>query len=282
MSQPLKSRYLATKHRLASTLKGRFGVQPLHTAQNDLEQWLDSPLGQRLLTEEHRCIERSLRCLFGYHLMQLSISRKLDLCCDSPINHRFQLNVQPFGESDLSGCVANFEQLPLSSDSIDVCLLHHVLEFSTNPHQLLREASRAIIPHGYLLIVGFNPWSLYGACRPLAGLVSRSAQWRYNSLRLGRLFDWLRLLDFEPMAVEKGYYGLPFGQRPSPWMDNLGRSFLSGCGAFYVVSARKQVMPVTPVKPKWQATLPEWAPGRARSKASTKIPVAARTQKKSR
>ena len=38
--------------------------------------------------------------------------------------------------------------LPFESQSIDLVVLPHVLEFSDNPHQVLREVERILRPEG--------------------------------------------------------------------------------------------------------------------------------------
>ena len=42
-----------------------------------------------------------------------------------------------------------FRDLPIASNSIDLLLLPHVLEFSVNPHQILREVQRVLMPDGH-------------------------------------------------------------------------------------------------------------------------------------
>ena len=48
-------------------------------------------------------------------------------------------------------------QLPLASQSMDLVVMPHVLEFSKDPHQILREAERVLMPEGQIIIAGFNP-----------------------------------------------------------------------------------------------------------------------------
>ena len=72
----------------------RFYIRPLSESQTELEIWLQTPLGQRLISQQQQHISHLLRCIFGYHIMQLSISQTLDLTTDSPINHRFHLRTQ--------------------------------------------------------------------------------------------------------------------------------------------------------------------------------------------
>jgi len=37
----------------------------------------------------------------------------------------------------------------------------HTLEFTNDPHQVLREVDRVLIPEGHVVILAFNPWSLW-------------------------------------------------------------------------------------------------------------------------
>jgi len=86
---------------------------------------------------------------------------------------------------------AEFVQLPLDTESVDVLILPHVLEFEPDRHQLLREAERVLKPEGRLHILGFNPLSLHAWWRP-AG----SSPLHWGCISPGRVLDWLSLLQF--------------------------------------------------------------------------------------
>ena len=70
--------------------------------------------------------------------------------------------------------LARCHELPIATQSIDLVVLPHVLEFADEPHQILREVDRVLMPEGRLVIVGFNPWSLWGAAQR-ARLLARDA-----------------------------------------------------------------------------------------------------------
>ncbi len=53
-------------------------------------------------------------------------------------------------------------QLPFAEKSVDACLLSHTLAYAANPHRILREVDRVLIDDGWLVISGFNPFSLLG------------------------------------------------------------------------------------------------------------------------
>lgn len=261
--------------RLRETMHRRFGVLPFDQSQPDIEAWMETPLGNALVQEEKASLDEALGDLFGYHLMTLSISRKLDLTSASRVQHCFPLMPLPndtsvgaaevkreerCGSGLTAGAVADIQSLPLASEAIDVAVLHHVLEYSQSPHQLLRETARVIIPRGHVVIVGFNPMSNFGLWKVAARLIRRKPHWRFHSLRLGRILDWLRLLDFEPVSVQQGFYRPPMQQvglmRRLQWVERWGKKAGAPFGGYYLIVARKDVAAMTPIKPVWQSFNP--------------------------
>lgn len=219
----------------------------------ELEDWFRSDLGREVLVREQELIDQCLPCLFGYHLLQLSVSRDACLYRASPIRHKFALS--PMRTKEGISARAAPESLPLEADSVDVALLHHVLEFSQNPHRLLRETSRILMPRGHLLITGFNPWSVFG----LWGMLGRrfgSPLSRSHLLGSRRVADWLRLLGFGIESVRYTFYRLPVNR--SAWLqrfarvERIGTRLAIPLGSVYQVHACKEVIPVTPVRPHWE------------------------------
>jgi SAM-dependent methyltransferase len=245
--------------RLATLWRKRFGVLPLRESIDDLTPWFDTPLGQALLQEEQEAIDDSLQGLFGFYLMQLGISGKLDLTSSSLISHHFVLHPRCEADSK-AGALSDFNHLPLASEFIDAVVMHHTLDYSQSPHHLLREVVRTIIPRGHIVIVGFNPYSLWGIWARLARIFSPLPRWRFQYLRLGRLIDWLKLLDMEPIAIYKGFFRPPLAQEKAikhlHWLERWGKRLRLPWGGFYLVIARKDHIPLTPIKLKWQPYRP--------------------------
>lgn len=236
-----------------------FGVAEIESLAPSLEAWFETPLGSNLLEAEQEVIDTALNYLFGYHLMQLSIDRRAKLYEKSKINHCFGLHPMAT-DGKVYTATSNFESLPLESDVIDVAILHHVLEFSSDPHRLLREVARTITPHGYMVIVGFNPISLLGIRRQIARHTLRKPHQRSHAIRLSRLVDWLRLLDFTPVKIQRGLFRIPVNNRfllnHWRWFERFGAKLLTPTGGFYLIIARKQTAAVTPIKPSWKFAKP--------------------------
>lgn len=237
-----------------------FGLCDLRSSVPSVERWFDSPLGREVLRAEQEWLDETLSCLFGYHLLQLSVSRQPVLYQNSRINHRFALHpLAQHAESGIQG-TADFEYLPLDKESIDVAIVHHLLEYTQDPRRLLRELSWSIAPHGYLIVLCFNPWSIMGMSRSASGLLTRRPDLRARRVSLSRTLDWLQLLDFEPTQVCRLLFRPPINNsaslRYTQWMERVGQRLDIGVGGVYVVVARKQMAAVRPTKLGWPKLSP--------------------------
>jgi SAM-dependent methyltransferase len=67
----------------------------------------------------------------------------------------------------------DFDALPFPNQSLDLVLLPHTLELARDPHDTLREVERVLVPEGRVVIVGFNPASLWGLRQQRAHLDRR-------------------------------------------------------------------------------------------------------------
>lgn len=217
-----------------------------------IRAWFDSPLGQQVLGVEKAVLEQLLPEFFGYRLMQLSIQHA-PLYTASPIQHKFSMGLQGDHCGDFVGAGT---RLPFERDSMDVTLLHHLLEFYDAPQQILSEVARVTISSGYVVVTGFNPISLWGLCKPV-GQLRGGAPWVGNFIRPGRLMDWLNLLNFKIDRARFTTYGLPMNRKPfigkiPDYSQGISRKPSFPFGAVYVIVARKQVGTMTPVRPVWK------------------------------
>jgi SAM-dependent methyltransferase len=218
-----------------------------------LRAWLDGPAGQRLLAAEATVLDDVTPCIFGFHAAQVCTARPASLLGASRILHRVLVGTAAADgatDSDID-VIADSAQLPFPTDSIDLLVLHHALDFEDDPHTVLREAARAVIPGGALVVVGFNPWSLFGFLR-LFHWTPLEAPWFARSISPYRVSDWLQVLDFRIDGLESGYHLPPLaGDRAVQrfgWRRYLGERFWPQGGMFYVLVARKSVAPLKPVR----------------------------------
>ncbi|RLQ22952.1 methyltransferase domain-containing protein [Seongchinamella sediminis] len=208
----------------------------------ELESWYRRDRGQYLLSRLRAELSPFLDNAFGYHILQIGPLQGEPLFGDCRIHHRVQACNRP--GSDI-GLVCESGEIPLESDSVDVILAHHSLEFVANPHQVLRELQRVLTPQGQLLLIGFNPYSLRGVVTRVRGL-SRKSPWHgHFPVSNSRLADWLHLLNFELCEHAHVYAVPPVGsgrvRRMTESLDNWCQQHRLPIGGLYLQRAIKQV-----------------------------------------
>lgn len=215
-------------------------------------------MGEALRDIVEATLAESSRQFFGYHLLRLgNLSSEITLA-QCPIKHKFNLTRKT---QDYSHVVGKPDSLPIAENSVDAILLAHELDFAKDPHQILREVVRTIIPNGHLVLVGFNPWSLCGLFKYLPFKRSNPLhQARFFSLT--RTKDWLHLLGFEITSVRRSVFSELFlGRRLAPESNWLTwcEKYLGWLSAIYIIEARKREIPLSLIKPKWN-TKAKFAP----------------------
>ena len=216
---------------------------------NTLQEWFASPLGQYLLEKEQAYLDDVTPDIFGYHALQLGMP-EVDLLRETRIAHRMRI-----AAADRPDVYAKGHELPLATHSIDMVLLPHVLEFAAEPHAILREIDRVMMPEGRLVIVGFNPWSLWGL-RSAVGFSRNAFPWNGRFISLLRVKDWLALLGFDVSAGRLIGYAPPFDseawRRRFGFMEPAGDRWWAVGGAVYMLQAIKRVRGMRLLTPAWQ------------------------------
>lgn len=215
----------------------------------EIAAWLESPQGQYIARWEQERHDDLVADIFGFNAVQLGLEQ-----CDFLRANRMPLRVR-CAEGDGASVVSSLEQLPFASASVDLIVLPHVLEFSGNPHQILREVERVLVPEGQVVITGFNPFSLWGARRWLAR-TDGAYPWRGNYLSILRVKDWLALLGFEFQLGSFGCYVPAATQekwlRRWQFLEKAGHRWWPIAGAVYIVQAIKRVQGMRLITPKWR------------------------------
>lgn len=215
-------------------------------------QWFQSPQGIAVWQAEMELVQPIVSRIFGYHILQIGCSEDHSLITDSPAGHKIIFS--PNYRIGSRNAIAKNEELPLGNDTVDAVVLHHALDFSEDSHKLLREATRVLRPGGQMLIIGFNPYSYWGFWKLFKRKIN--IPWHGRFISRGRLTDWLRLLDLHIDNVRYGLHFLPFKNRTllkyANKMEKTGIKLRSPLGGAYVIVCLKQVIPVTPILPRWR------------------------------
>jgi SAM-dependent methyltransferase len=228
-----------------------------------LAQWLQAPAGRYLLDWEQRHVDEAVADLFGFHALQLGLP-ELDALRANRMPHRWVATEHPGAAASpaadpvspraVVALHCNFDALPFESHSLDLVVLPHALETTRDPHRALSEVERVLVPEGRVIVVGFNPASLWGL-RQRLGRLHRRVRPRMSEdlflpsegefLGYRRLRDWLRLLSFEVEAGRFGCYRPPVRSEKwltrLDWMDATGDRWWPVFGAVYFLVAVKRV-----------------------------------------
>jgi SAM-dependent methyltransferase len=210
-------------------------------------EWLASSPGQYVITREQAYFDEAVADIFGYHALQLGLEQ-VDLLRAS----RIPLRVHT-GPQGAVGLRADFRDLPIDSNSVDLMVLPHTLEFSEHPHQVVRETARVLRPEGHVIISGFNPLSLWGLRRGVGS--RRDFPWSGNFIHLTRVKDWFALVGLEIVAGSMACYAPPC--REQKWLDRFGFMEKAGdrwwpiAGGVFFLQAIKRVRGIRLILPKW-------------------------------
>ena len=240
------------------------GAQKYNGGRSSLSGWLSTPQGGYVLDWELAQFDSAVEDVFGFRAVQIGLP-ELDFLRQNRIPYRFSLALEPG-----AALAADPLQLPLASQSVDLVVLPHVLEGHPNPHDVLRETERVLMPEGQVVISGFNTGSLW-RLRQIFTMPMHKTQspWDAKFISLLRLRDWLRVLGFELNGGKFGCYAPPF--RDKRWLDRFefmekaGARWWPIAGGIYVVRAVKRVHGTRIVTPAWRKE-------RARRRALAALP----------
>lgn len=215
------------------------------------DDWFNTPLGRYLAENEQAYFDREVADIFGFNAIQLGLPQ-----FDFLRSNRMPLRICA-AQTESVSLRADLAHLPVASQSVDLLLMPHVLEFSGHPHQILREAERVLMPEGQLIVAGFNPRSLWG----FSSWSDKSGDypWCGDFIALTRLKDWLALLGFEVLSGKMCCYVPPCGTehwlRRFGFMEPAGDRWWAMGGGVYFLRAIKRVHGMHVIMPKWRERL---------------------------
>jgi SAM-dependent methyltransferase len=244
-------------------------VSPAQNPVMTMHDWLGSTTGSYIREWEEARYRNLTADIFGFHAIQIGFPSIRSLG-ESRIKNRWLSSTsrqnlspdEPFSDSRTGSAggvlslsvLHRFEELPFASQSIDLVILPHVLEFAESPHQILREVERVLIPEGQLIISGFNPASLWGIRQAFGRVTGAHFLPEYAEfISLSRIKDWLKLLDLETVQGHFGCYMPPCKtlrwQRRFSFLEKTGERWWPYCGAVYMIQAIKRVRGMRLIEP---------------------------------
>ena len=212
--------------------------------------WIDSTLGQYVLDKEQQLFDVAVADIFGFNAVQMGLLQ-MNALKSSRIPTRLPI------DNNAGHCYCESDYLPFTDNCIDLICMPHILEFSENPHQTLREAERVLVPEGHLILTGFNPISAWGIKRTLKKDVGYP--WQGHFFTISRIKDWLALLGMEYVSGQMQCYALPINNQK--WLnrlhglETLGEKCWPMLGGVYMIIAKKRVVNITLLKPNWKKSV---------------------------
>ena len=230
-------------------------IRELELTAEGLLTWTKTDFGQYILRSEDSKIADKYSKFPGFRCMHLGLSENLDLLININQIHSFTI------QSNINTCtgkgslVSDLSDLPIPTGVIDVAFLQHTLEFSCSPQAVLAEAGRVLAPGGNMVLCVFNPLGSVGLANLPMRIFSRRPQYQFHHLRVGRLTDWLSLLNFQVEEVSYGAFLSPLndfsaavsshGSSKKHSFQKAWENFCSKChlpiGNFYMIHATKRV-----------------------------------------
>lgn len=222
--------------------------------------WYQTVTGKSALKRLDELSVDILSGIFGYHAIQIGVlSDRYNLLKSSRTTNDFFIVSQKLiannevVRSTSGTIISTIEQLPIATDNIDLVVASHVLELSDDPHQVLREIDRILVPEGHCILIGFNPFSLSRIGQTLRSSFNRK-QHNYKMRSVHRVRDWFSLLGFEVLDVH--YMGMRLAsknQKTSKLSKRWEKFAAPLFGNIYMFHVKKQVVAMSPDKKIWKA-----------------------------
>jgi SAM-dependent methyltransferase len=231
----------------------------------DWEEWLASPPGQYMLqweasstTGRWRTSSAITRCSWACP----PSTRCARTACRS---RRWRSTAAPARTGrethpDARQLLCRFDELPFDTQSIDLLTLPHVLEFSEDPHEVLREVSRVLMPEGRVVVTCFNPMSLWGARQGLNRLGATPFLQRRpdHRLRADQGLAQAAGIRDHPRPLRLLLPALPHRALAAArrFMEKAGDRWWPIFGSVYMISAVKRVKNIRLVGPRGRPPSP--------------------------
>jgi SAM-dependent methyltransferase len=215
-----------------------------------LHLWHKTPLGQGVWHAVCKEVASVTSDFFGQRVLIVGMLDMGEWLARCPITERVYLANTP-ADHHASVC-ADVHSLPFADDSIDAIIVPYAFEWLLQLDGVVAELSRVLIPQGNMLIVGFNPVSLWGLMHPWQK--DKLPPFHGRLLRMGHIRHLLAQANCVVDEMQTCYYGLPSTHASPDYgqiIETLGRLGWPSWGSVYMIHAHKQVTPLIPIRPRW-------------------------------
>ena len=214
--------------------------------RNFLFAWYQTPRGKLLKELEAGYLQRSITVSCQQIILQIGGLGWENEFIDCTLYKNYTvLDVKGLGCDETRKIRAKAYCLPLQSDSIDMIIVPHLLEFDAHRFQTMREVERVLKPEGLLVVLNFNPWSLWVRYQYLWDK-KMADSWGGHFISRSRILDWLKLLNFEVTVSSE--FNLDTVKSTHGKFIARGHSLTSTAYAIKAIKRRYNLIPLTPVQ----------------------------------
>lgn len=213
-----------------------------------LFDWFHSPKGQLLQQKEINFLKRSITVSCKQIILQIGALGWENQFIDCSLYENFVIaDAKSRGCDESLKIRSTADLMPIKTETIDMIIVPHLLEFEHNQHHVLREIERVLKPEGKLLILSFNPWRLYAHWQYLKNR-EKHDPWHGVFIRRAKIIDWLKLLNFEIEATVG--FNFDISKAPSKQIEDLRKrdSFFAAAYAVTAIKRRYHMIPMKPVR----------------------------------
>lgn len=160
--------------------------------------WQQLPQGEAYCNALQKAFAPWLSKILGYQILKLG-ALSAEVVTELPMRHQMLVsekitpNLTALLTPSDSLIQAELTSLPLIQKEIHAAYLANTLNFTQDPHQILRETHRVLTDDGWLFLSLFNPLS------PLI-FKRKLGDFPFRQYPTWRIIDWLELLNFEIIA----------------------------------------------------------------------------------
>src|SRR5690242_6549226 len=115
--------------------RAQFSSEPPLSMHQDLQHWLQSPVGQRVFALERKLMSEALQHVFGWQILQIGLwGEALGLLAEARTQRRGVVASSIVNvDASLLAIQSRADQIAIASDSVDAVLLPHTLEHEVDP-----------------------------------------------------------------------------------------------------------------------------------------------------
>lgn len=221
------------------------------------DHWLQQSQGMSLLESEAELLFSLLEKQYGKHTVLLGSPRQQPLLNTSVMPHHLLISPMISRSHNSHHIESELHELPIASGSVDLVILPHTLEHTDNPRQLLAEGCRIVKPDGYIIILGFNPISLWGLKKRL--IKNKHTPWLGHFISTRTIKNWLSLAEFQWIKQDSILFRPPMQNqslyKKLKWIEWIGHRCGSNWGGVYMIMAQNKSIPLIPIRTRWKQQL---------------------------